>query len=155
MTVGQMKPEFLTVEDVLGIHAQVIAEFGGEGALRDLALLESAVAMPQQTFGGEFLHDSLFAMAAAYLFHITQNHAFVDGNKRTAHTATLVFLRLNLIVIDRDVEQLEELTMGVAEGHLDKAAIAAELEAIWMAETKGEAVVDVNDSIGGEEPQGG
>ncbi|HET6576705.1 MAG TPA: type II toxin-antitoxin system death-on-curing family toxin [Gemmatimonadales bacterium] len=148
-----MKPEFLTVEDVLGIHAEVIAEFGGEGALRDLGLLQSAVAMPQQTFGGQFLHDSLFAMAAAYLFHITQNHAFVDGNKRTALTAALVFLRLNLIVIDRDVEQLYDVTIGVAEGRLDKAAIAAELEAIWMAETKGGAAIDVDDSPGGEEPQ--
>jgi death-on-curing protein len=150
-----MKPEFLTVEDVLGIHAEVIAEFGGEGALRDLGLLESAVAMPQQTFGSQFLHDSRFAMAAAYLFHITQNHAFVDGNKRTALAAALVFLRLNLIVIDRDVDQLYDLTMGVAEGRLDKAAVAAELEAIWMAETKGEAAVDVDDSQGGDEPQAG
>jgi death on curing protein len=152
MTVGHLKPEFLTVEDVLGIHAEVIAEFGGEGALRDLGLLESAVAMPQQTFGSQFLHDSLFAMAAAYLFRITQNHAFVDGNKRTALASALVFLRLNLIVIDQDVEQLYDLTMGVAEGRLDKTAIAAELEGIWMAETKGAAAVDVDDSPGGEEP---
>ena len=155
MTVGHMKPEFLTVEDVLGIHAEMIAEFGGEGALRDPGLLESAVAMPQQTFGSQFLHDSLFAMAAAYLFHITQNHAFVDGNKRTALAAALVFLRLNLIVIDREAEELYHVTMGVAEGRLDKAAIAVELEALWMAETRGEAAVDVDDSPGGEDPQAG
>jgi death-on-curing protein len=145
-----LKPEFLTVEDVLGIHAEMIAKYGGDGALRDLGLLESAVAMPQQTFGSQFLHDSLFSMAAAYLYHITQNHAFVDGNKRTGLTAALVFLRLNLHVIDRETDQLYHLMKGVVEGRLDKTAVAADLEAVWMAETRGEAAVDIDDPSDGE-----
>lgn len=145
MTVGHFKPDFLTVEDVLTMHAELIAEYGGEPGLRDLGLLESAVAQPQQTFGSQYLHDSLFRMAAAYLFHITQNHAFVDGNKRVGLTAALVFLRLNLHFIDRENEQLYDLTMGVVEGRLGKDDVASELEAIWMAETKGEASVEVDD----------
>jgi death-on-curing protein len=140
-----LKPEFLTVEDVLGMHAELIAAYGGESGLRDLGLLESAVAMPQQTFGSKFLHRTLFSMAAAYLYHIAQNHAFIDGNKRVALTAALVFLRLNLHTIDRETEQLYHLTMGVAEGRLDKEAVAAELEAIWLAEHNGIADVDAGD----------
>ena len=139
------KPEFLTVEDVLTMHAELIAAFGGEPGLLDLGLLESAVAQPQQTFGSQYLHDNLFRMAAAYLFHITQNHAFVDGNKRVGLTAALVFLRLNLHVIERDTEQLYHLTMGVAQGNLDKEAVASELESIWLSETKGVAGVEVDD----------
>lgn len=145
MMVGHLKPEFLTVEDVLSIHAEMISAYGGEPGLRDLALLESAVAMPQQTFGSQFLHDSLFSMAAAYLYHLTRNHAFVDGNKRTGLTAALVFLRLNLHGIDRETDRLYHLTMGVAEGRVNKEVVASELEAIWLAETKGEAVVDTDD----------
>jgi death-on-curing protein len=146
MTVGHFKPDFLTVEDVLTMHAELIAAYGGEPGLRDLGLLESAVAQAQQTFGGQYLHDSLFRMAAAYLYHITQNHAFVDGNKRVGLTAALVFLRLNLHFIDRDNDQLYHLTMGVVEGRLGKHEVASELEAIWMAETKGEAGVEADES---------
>lgn len=137
-----LKPDFLTVEDVIQIHGEQITAFGGELGLRDLGLLESAVGMPRQTFGSRYLHDSLFMMAAAYLFHISQNHPFVDGNKRTGYIAALVFLRVNGVVIDEASEVLYEMTMGVARGDVDKQAIAAQLEAVWLSETQGEASVE-------------
>jgi prophage maintenance system killer protein len=78
-----MDPVFLSIDEVLEIHLQQIERYGGSAGLRDAAGLESAVATPQATFGGEFLHSSIPAMAAAHLFHLCLNHAFVDGNKRT------------------------------------------------------------------------
>jgi death-on-curing protein len=75
-------PTFLTVEDVPQIHAYQIKHFGGDPAVLDRGLLESAVAQPEQAFGGEYLHADLAAMAAAYLYHLVKNHAFADGNKR-------------------------------------------------------------------------
>jgi death-on-curing protein len=77
-----MEPAFLSLDEVLEIHAQQIERYGGSAGLRDAAGLESAIATPQATFGGEFLHTSIRAMAAAYLFHLCQNHPFIDGNKR-------------------------------------------------------------------------
>jgi death-on-curing protein len=76
------EPDFLSVEDVIFLHDEQLVRFGGAAGIRDQGLLESAVGMPQASFGGEFLHADLFAMAAAYAFHIAQNQAFVDGNKR-------------------------------------------------------------------------
>jgi len=120
-------PEFLNIEDVLEIHTMQLARYGGGDGLRDQSLLESALAQPQATFGGEFVHDGLFAMAAAYLFHITSNHPFIDGNKRTGLLSALVFLDLNGIAIERESEKLYDLTMAVAEGRADKDEIAATL----------------------------
>jgi len=107
-----------------------IERYGGGDGVRDLGLLESALAQPRLAFGDQFAHEGLFAMAAAYLFHIASNHPFVDGNKRTALLAALVFLDLNGVSIERDSDALYELTMGVAEGRLDKTAVTAELERI-------------------------
>ena len=86
------EPEFLDIDDVLAIHDEALATFGGSAGVRDAGLLASAVAMPRATFGGELLHEDLFAMAAAYAFHIAQNQPCVDGNKRTAILAAIVFL---------------------------------------------------------------
>lgn len=121
---------FLDVDDVIELHASQLELFGGGAGLRDQGLLESAVAQPQASFGGQLAHDGLFAMAAAYLFHLVSNHPFVDGNKRIGLLAALVFLDLNGVAIAHPTEALYELTMGVAEGRIDKAAIAAELERI-------------------------
>lgn len=74
-----MELVFLSLDEILEIHEQPIERYGGSQGLRDAAGLESAVATPQATFGGEFLHPSIPAMAAAYLFHLCQNHPFVDG----------------------------------------------------------------------------
>ena len=84
-------PLFLDVDDVLEIHAAQLEVYGGGAGLRDRGLLESAVAQPQSSFDGELVHEGLFAMAAAYLFHIVSNHPFVDGNKRTGMLAAIVF----------------------------------------------------------------
>ena len=121
---------FLTVDIVLALHARQLERFGGGAGLRDRGLLESAVAQPQTSFGGTFAHEGLFAMAAAYLFHLVANHAFIDGNKRVGLLAAQVFLHLNGIVILGESEAFYALTMGVAEGRLDKRAVTAEFERI-------------------------
>jgi death on curing protein len=124
------EPLFLDVEEVLELHAAQLEVFGGGSGVRDRGLLESAVAQPQTSFGGQFTHPGPFEMAAAYLFHVVSNHPFVDGNKRAGLLSALVFLDLNGISLDRPSDRLYELTMRVAESQLDKAAIAAELERI-------------------------
>jgi|SRR5882672_2989079 len=88
-------PEFLDLDDVLELHAKGLARWGGQDGIRDLHALESAIAQPQQTFDGEYLHDDLFAMAAAYAFHIAEAQAFLDGNKRTGVMAAVIFLDMN------------------------------------------------------------
>lgn len=122
------EPEYLELDDVLAIHERQIAEFGGSSGIRDRRLLESAVAMPQASFGGQRAHESLFAMAAAYAFHIAQNQPFLDGNKRTGLGAALVFLRLNGYRAVDPTEELYEAMIAVAERRLDKAGLASLLE---------------------------
>ena len=117
-------PLFLTLDEVLGIHADQIRCYGGRPGLRDLGLLQSAVAMSETTFDGEFLHGTVFEMAAAYLFHLARNHPFVDGNKRTALMCALVFLGLNGQRLDADPVDLFELVDGVAAGGVDKAEVS-------------------------------
>ena len=124
------EPLFLDVEDAIEIHTTQLEVYGGSAGLRDRGLLESAVAQPQTSFDGEFVHGGLFAMAAAYLFHIVSNHPFVDGNKRAGTLAAVVFLDVNGISINHPSEALYQLTMGVAEGRLQKAAVTVELERI-------------------------
>lgn len=119
-----MTPEFLTLDDVLLIHADQVTRYGGDRGVRDLGLLESAVAMPGATFDGQFLHRDVYEMAAAYVFHIVQNHPFVDGNKRTGTAASLVFLELNGSPIDIDERELVELILAVAQHQVGKQDIA-------------------------------
>jgi death-on-curing protein len=133
--VSSDEPLFLDVEDVVELHATQLSVYGGSAGLRDRGLLESAVAQPRASFGGEFTHEGLFAMAAAYLFHIVSNHPFVDGNKRAGMLSAVVFLDVNGISVDHPSDALYELTMGVAESRVDKPAVAVELERI--AEAKG------------------
>jgi len=121
---------FLDVEDVVRIHGLQRAHIGGGAGLRDRALLESAVAQPQAGFGGTFAHEGLYAMGAAYLFHIVSNHPFADGNKRVGLLAALVFLDINGHGIKRPSDELYKLTMGVAEGRIEKAEVAPALERI-------------------------
>lgn len=114
------RPRFLSVDEVLLIHAAVIDLHGGSRELRDRGLLESAVAMPSSQFGGQFLHDDLAAMAAAYLFHLNKNHAFVDGNKRVALASAETFLTLNGFQIDATNDEVVDITLQVADGRLGK-----------------------------------
>ena len=124
-----MKPAFLFLDEVLSLHADQISRYGGEGGVRDLALLQSAIAMPQARFGGEWLHPTLHEMAAAYLFHIVRNHPFVDGNKRTGLICAIAFLGLNEAQLLADPDELVDLVLGVAEGGTDKAQVAIFLKA--------------------------
>lgn len=119
-----MEPVFLTLEELIEIHADQLDRYGGTAGLRDIQLLQSAAAMPQAGFGDRYLHTDLFQMAAAYLFHIVQNHPFVDGNKRAGATAALVFLELNQVEYRIANPALVQLVLDVAQGKIDKAGIA-------------------------------
>ena len=113
-------PIFLTVEDVLVVHTRVIEEFGGDPAVLDHGLLESATMMPAARYAGQLLHPDLPTMAAAYLFHLCRNHPFGDGNKRTALTAAEVFLLLNDQQLTAGSRDVERLVLGVADGSFTK-----------------------------------
>ena len=115
---------FLQLEDVLWIHQNQITLYGGEMGIREAGLLDSAIAMPQAGFGGEYLHKDLFEMAAAYLYHIVQNHPFVDGNKRAGAVTAMAFLDFNNIELHADEDGLVALTLSVATGQAGKAEIA-------------------------------
>jgi death-on-curing protein len=124
---------FLTTEIVGEVHAQAIAGFGGSLGLRDRALLESAVAAPQATFGGESVYGDLIEIAAAYLFYLCRNLPFVDGNKRVALGACLLFLRLNEFEPDPDGPAWEKLTLDVAASKLDREQTSSRLRQLVKA----------------------
>jgi death-on-curing protein len=117
----------LTVEIVREIHAAVLAAFGGAEVVRDRGLLESAVAAPQATFGGQSPFADLVEISAAYLFYLCRNHPFLDGNKRSAMAAALVFLRLNDLEPAPDSPQWEELVLDVAASRIDREQTTARL----------------------------
>jgi death-on-curing protein len=119
-----MEPVFLTLDEVLEMHEQQIELYGGAHGLRDPGALESAVATAQATFGGEYLHSTVTEMAAAYLFHLSQNHPFIDGNKRVGANAAITFLIMNQVEPTFSEEALVELVLGVAQGVISKAGIA-------------------------------
>lgn len=124
-----MDPTFLTLDEALALHEDQIRRYGGISGVRDLDLLSSALGAVSASFGGEFLHGSLSEMAAAYLFYIAGNHPFLDGNKRTALAAALVFLELNDIEIRASEDELTDLVLGVAAGRVSKAEVAVFLQA--------------------------
>lgn len=116
---------FLELDDLLETHAFQIATYGGSEGLRDINLLESAIAQPQATFGGSYLNSDLYSMASAYLFHIVSNHPFVDGNKRVGLEAALVFLEINGIELVAENEELVALVLGVATSQISKESVAS------------------------------
>ncbi len=115
---------FLTLAEVIEIHSNQIQRYGGAEGVRDINLLSSAVAMPYASFSGSFLHHNIYEMAAAYAFHICQNHPFVDGNKRTALASALVFLELNGISVLDSKMKLYEAMISLATGNLGKTDFA-------------------------------
>ncbi len=117
-------PTFLTLEQIYKIHRSLIEEYGGSDGIRDAGLLQSAASMPMAAFNGDLLHSDLFEMAAAYLFHITQNHPFTDGNKRTGAACAIIFLAMNNIEIAADEDGVIDITLRVATGQADKSEIA-------------------------------
>jgi death-on-curing protein len=119
-----MSVVFPMIDDVLELHELSLYRYGGAEGIRERSLLESALAQPQASFGGRLLHEDLFMMAAAYLFHLVKNHPFVDGNKRIGLATALVFLNINGVMIDRGTDVLFETTMAVAEGRLTKEGVA-------------------------------
>jgi death-on-curing protein len=117
-------PLFLTLDEVLSLHEDQIDRYGGLGSVRDAGLLESAMGSAAATFGGVFLHETVFEMAAAYLFGLCRNHPFLDGNKRTAVASALTFLEMNGEEISADEDAFFDLVIGVADGRVSKAEVA-------------------------------
>jgi len=125
-----IEPEFLTLDDVLLIHDEQLKAYGGIQGIRDKGLLESAVMMPPASFGGEYLHQNLFEMAAAYAFHIAENQPFLDGNKRTALVSALVFLDINgFVILDKDMK-LYDAMIAIANKQMDKYDLARLLKTL-------------------------
>jgi death-on-curing protein len=118
-----MDADFLSLCDILTLHANQLELYGGLEGVRDMGLLESAIAQPRAGFGGEYLHGDLYQMAAAYMFHIVQNHPFLDGNKRAGVIAALVFLDINGVEIAAEKGSVYDLTLSVATGQLNKDEI--------------------------------
>ena len=112
--------KFLLLSEVVEIHQNQIEQYGGDLGIRDLNLLKSALGMPSITYGEAYLHANIYEKAAAYLFHITNNHPFIDGNKRTGAVSALVFLILNGYTLTASEDDFYNLVIGVAKGELDK-----------------------------------
>jgi len=112
--------KFLTLSEVLLILDDQIKNYGGIYGIRDIKLLSSAIYMPESSFGGKYLHETIPAMAAAYAFHICQNHPFLDGNKRVALASSLVFLDINGYELNCKDETLYNKMMDMAKGEIKK-----------------------------------
>ena len=120
---------YLTLGEVVELHQRLLIQTGGASGIRDLGLLESALAQPKATFDGSDLHPTLIDKAAALGFALVANHAFVDGNKRVGHAAMEVFLMLNDCEIDASVDEQEHLMLNVAAGIVNRAELAR-----WLSE---------------------
>lgn len=108
--------KFLKKDLILTFHRDQLKHYGGKTGIRDEELLESALAQPEASFGGEYVHTDLFHMAAAYGFHLCQNHPFYDGNKRTVLIAMYTFLYVNGYQIVADKKSLFAIMMDLAKG---------------------------------------
>lgn len=125
---------FLTIAEVRDLHAEQIALYGGTDGVRDAGGLASAVAVPQSSFGGEYLYPTVWDMAAAYAFHLAESQSFLDGNKRTALNAALMFLALNGHDVDDPQGRLYEAMIQIGCHELDKAGFAVLLRQLSGAE---------------------
>ncbi len=115
---------FIPESVVLAIHDDQIRLYGGAYGVRDIGALDASLHMPQATFGGEFLHTTILEMAAAYGFHLCQNHPFLDGNKRTAGMVMFTFLQLNGIEPNASEPDYYTVMMSVASGQMSKEQLA-------------------------------
>jgi|SRR5690625_3885404 len=120
--------KFLDKQTILAFHRGQVKTYGGKQGVRDEGLLESASAQSQASFGGEYMHETIFEMAAAYGFHISKNHPFFDGNKRTAFVAIYTFLFVNGYRLQADKKSLFAVMIDLANGRLEKAELANFLE---------------------------
>lgn len=107
---------YLTLGEVVTLHRRVVDQSGGASGIRDLGLLESALAQPKATFDSTHLHPTIMEKAAALGFALVAHHPFVDGNKRIGHAAMEVFLLLNGFEIDASVDEQERLMLDIAGG---------------------------------------
>ena len=114
---------YLSIHELLALHERIAEQSGGGFGVRDLGLLESALAQPRQSFDGADLYPSLVEKAAALGFSLIGNHPFVDGNKRIGHAAMEIFLVLNGYEIDADVDEQERLVLAVAAGEMTRARL--------------------------------
>ena len=115
---------YLTLGEVVALQQRVLSQAGGAAGTRDLGLLESALAQPKATFDGVDLHPTLIAKAAALGLALVAIHAFVDGNKRIGHAAMEVFLIMNGLEIDADVQEQERLMLDIASGQRQRDDLA-------------------------------
>ena len=127
---------YLDAEQVLFIHARIIDETGGAHGVRDIGLLQSAVARPRATFSGNELYPDIFSKAAAILESLARNHPFLDGNKRTAIAATSIFLRMNDVRLDGSQKELVRFSLDMAVGKLLNVEVVDWLKKHSMPEKK-------------------
>jgi len=120
--------KFLDKKTILAFHQDQVKIYGGKQGIRDEGLLESALAQPQASFGGEYVHSNIFEMAAAYGFHICKNHPFFDGNKRTALVAIYTFFYVNGYRLQADKKSLYAVMIDLANGELEKEELTKFLE---------------------------
>lgn len=126
--MSELDPEFLELEDVFELHADSIARYGGDIGVRDRGLIDAAVAVPRQSFGGKYLHKTLFEMAAAYAFHIAESQGFVDGNKRAGLAAATAFLAMNGFDLIEREDRLYAAMIAISARTLDKGGLARVFE---------------------------
>jgi len=119
---------FLTIDQVLRLHQNTIQDHGGKAELRDKGLLISAIAQPEASYGGIYLHDTVFKMAAAYFFHISQNQPFTDGNKRVGLLSMFTFLEINGYELSAGEDEMYSMLISVAEGQNGKEQLAEFIE---------------------------
>lgn len=118
-----VKIRFFELHQVIRIHANQIEKYGGAPEILDQKLIESAIAQPLASFGGQLLHPGLAEMAGAYLSHLASNHGFRDGNKRVGAATAIAFLRMNGATLACSEDELVELTRGVASHQISKDAV--------------------------------
>lgn len=123
---------YLTAEQVLFLHAMMISETGGSHGVRDIGMLQSAVSRPKATFEGRDLYSDIHSIAAAMMHSLIQNHPFLDGNKRTAIAAAVLFLQLNGYEFNADNQEVENFTLSVARGEKNLEQISQ-----WLMENTG------------------
>jgi len=115
--------KFINIFQVLELHRQLLDEFGGIAGVRDFGALESALAQPEMTFGGEDLYPTLIEKASALAYSLCKNHPFIDGNKRVAHGAMEIFLVLNGFEIKATIDEQEKLFLDLAGSRLTRAGL--------------------------------
>lgn len=120
---------YVTLDEVLAIHDDMVERYGGSFGIRDLGLIQSAIARPQATFGGEDLYPTIIDKAATLFHSLIFNHAFADGNKRTSLTSTARFLHLNGYELNADDQELIDFPLRVENNHLDIGEISK-----WLKE---------------------